>query len=130
MRSSRSALRSLAFGLVVLAACGTDTMTGGDDEPDPPPEDVCKTSYLDYSNFGKPFALDWCRGCHSSSVPSNMRQKAPVGVDFDTLADVQHWKERIAIRATGPMPTMPPAGGPSEEERTLLAEWVGCGASK
>jgi hypothetical protein len=124
MRSSASVALVL-----LLAACGQDTMVGGDDGLDPPP-DVCEKSYLDYGNFGKPFALDWCRGCHSSAVPANMRQKAPVGVDFDTLADVQHWRERIAIRATGAMPTMPPAGGPSEEERVLLAEWIGCGAAK
>ncbi|MEO7093480.1 MAG: hypothetical protein ABI175_09530 [Polyangiales bacterium] len=127
MHSSRSL--ALVCGLV-LAACGTDTMSGGgDDGPEPTP-DVCETSYLDYGNFGKPFALDWCRGCHSSNVPANMRQKAPVGVDFDTLADVQRWSERIAIRATGAMPTMPPAGGPSEQERALLAEWIGCGATQ
>jgi uncharacterized membrane protein len=126
MRSSASLALAL---LLTLVACGTDTMTtGGDDGPEP--TDVCETSYLDYANFGKPFALDWCRGCHSSAVPANMRQKAPMGVDFDTLADVQHWRERIAVRATGAMPTMPPAGGPSEEERGLLAEWIGCGAAK
>ena len=127
MRSSASLALALAL---TLGACGQDTMTGGDDGVDPPSPDVCEKSYLDYGNFGKPFALDWCRGCHSSAVPVNMRQKAPAGVDFDTLADVQHWRERIAIRATGAMPTMPPAGGPSEEERVLLAEWIGCGAAK
>ncbi len=125
MRSSASLALVLAL---TVAACGQDTMSGGDD--DPPPPDVCAKSYLDYGNFGKPFALDWCRGCHSSAVPETMRQKAPMGVNFDTLADVQHWRERIAIRATGAMPTMPPAGGPSEEERGLLAEWIGCGAAK
>ncbi len=124
MRSSLSLAIALA-----LAACGQDTMvTGGDDTPEPP--DACETSYLDYTNFGKPFALDWCRGCHSVNLPAAMRQKAPVGVDFDTLEDVQRWKDRIEIRATGTSPTMPPAGGPSEEERALLAEWLGCGATK
>jgi hypothetical protein len=28
----------------------------------------------------------------------------------------------------GGTPTMPPAGGPSGEERALLAEWLACGA--
>jgi len=123
-------MRSLASLVFVLAACGQDAMVsgGGDDGPDP--VDKCETTYLDYNNFGKPFALDWCRGCHSSSVPANMRQNATIGVDFDTLEDVQRWRERIEIRATGATPTMPPAGGPSEEERALLAEWLSCGASK
>ncbi len=118
--------------LIVLAAlvagCGNDTMTGDDDPPPPPPPDVCETSYLDYQNFGQPFALDWCRGCHSASLGEGQRQKAPLGVDFDTIADVQHWKERITLRAAGTTPTMPPAGGPSEQERELLVEWLGCGA--
>ncbi len=114
--------------VALLAGCGTDTMVGDDDPLQPPPPGVCETSYLDYQNFGKPFALDWCRGCHSSVVPANMRQKAPMGVNFDTLDDVRHWSERIALRASGTQPTMPPAGGPSEEERTLLVEWLGCGA--
>jgi uncharacterized membrane protein len=125
MRSWPSAL-AIA---VALAACGTDTMTpgGGDDEPMPPPEDVCKQSYLDYQNFGEPFVLNWCRGCHSSAVPAGMRQNAPIDVNFDTTADVAKHQARIVARATGPAPTMPPAGGPPDEERALLAEWLGCG---
>lgn len=120
-------LRSLV--VVVLAACGNDVgMPPPGKEPLPQPDpDVCETSYLDYANFGAPFVSNWCRGCHSSSVPAGMRQKAPLDVNFDTEADVLAQRERIAARSLGTKPTMPPAGGPSAEERALLAEWIACG---
>lgn len=126
MRSWRSALFVIAFAGGV-AACGTDSVTrddGGADITDP---SVCETSYLTYNNFGAGFTSNWCRGCHSSEVPEEGRQDAPVGVDFDTDADLARWSERIRARATGEMPTMPPAGGPSAEERALLTEWIDCG---
>jgi uncharacterized membrane protein len=129
MRSSRSAGLLL---VAALAACGTDSVARDDDpvenEPTPVDPDVCETSYLDYENFGAPFVINWCRGCHSSAVPANMRQKAPKDANFDNVDQVRMWAERIANRATGTSPSMPPAGGPTHEERLLLAEWVACGA--
>jgi uncharacterized membrane protein len=108
--------------LLLLVACSTSSS-------DPPPIDdaTCRQSFADYTNFGEPFALDWCRGCHSATLPADMRQSAPADVNFDTHDEVLAWKERILVRATGDSPTMPPAGGPSAEERALLAEWLGCG---
>lgn len=121
-------MRSWLSALLVVAACGNDVGIPPEGEPLPPPDpDACETSYLAYDNFGEPFMLDWCRGCHSSAVPRGMRQNAPLEVNFDTAADVQMWKERIAARTTGTKPTMPPAGGPTDEERALLAEWIACG---
>ncbi len=104
-----------------LAACGTDTNTS---EPDL----SCQTSGLTYQTFGHPFVLDWCRGCHSSALPDGMRQGAPLDVNLDDLDHVRMWSAEIASRVAGPMPTMPPADGPSTEERELLAEWIRCGA--
>jgi uncharacterized membrane protein len=126
-------MRSLASALVLLAACGTEfappVELGGDDAPG---SDItakqCETSYLDYANFAAAFSADWCRGCHGAAVPEGMRQKAPLDVNFDSLDALRHWNERIRVRATGDAPTMPPAGGPSTEERALLAEWLACGA--
>lgn len=119
---------------LVLAACGTDSVQRGDDgdgdgsnEPIEVDPNICDTTYLDYDNFGAPFVINWCRGCHSSEVPVAMRQKAPADANFDTLDQVRMWGDRIATRAAGTMPNMPPAGGPSEEERKLLAEWLTCG---
>ena len=116
----------------VLAGCGTeyqpiDSATSEEEAIAVDP-DACETSYLSYDNFGEPFVLDWCRGCHSSAVPAGMRQKAPVAINFDTLEDVRNRRERILVRAGSLTATMPPAGGPTEEERKLLAEWLACGA--
>ncbi|MBA3392936.1 MAG: hypothetical protein H0T89_09845 [Deltaproteobacteria bacterium] len=112
----------------LVAACGNDVgiPEGGDDAP-PIDPDACETSFLDYNNFGAPFVVNWCRGCHSSAVPAGMRQDAPADVNFDDAADLVEWRERIRTRATGTKPTMPPAGGPTETERELLAEWLDCG---
>ncbi|NVB77068.1 MAG: hypothetical protein HOV81_01615 [Kofleriaceae bacterium] len=121
-------MRSLLSLALVLAACGTDSVTRDDDDDPIVEPDVCDTSYLDYDNFGAPFVINWCRGCHSSSVPQAMRQRAPLGVNFDTADDVRTWGAKIAEKTTGMTPTMPPAGGPSADERALLAEWLTCGA--
>lgn len=122
----------LAIASALLAcACGTEV------EPGPGPQelvelvpiepDACATTFLDYDNFGAPFVTTWCRGCHSSTVPAGMRQKAPEDVNFDADRDIRAWAPRIAARAATSTPSMPPAGGPSDDERTLLAEWITCG---
>lgn len=122
MRSSHSARAALAarvLAALVLAACGADIA---------PPDPACQTSTLTYQNFGEPFVLDWCRGCHSSALAEGMRQTAPLGVDFDDLDAIRAWSTEIAARAVGPTPTMPPAAGPSPEERAMMGEWLRCGA--
>jgi uncharacterized membrane protein len=111
-----------------VAAAGACTTSSGDPPGDDGGDDTsCDTSYLTYDNFGEPFMENWCRSCHSSEVPEDMRQTAPDDVNFDDLADVQAFADRIAYRA-GEQKTMPPAGGPSDEERALLVEWISCGA--
>ena len=118
---------SSTAALATAAGCGTggDGPGDGDGSGDP---DRCETSYLDYASFGKPFLLDWCTGCHGAAVPATMRQNAPTDVNFDTLEGARRFADRIAVRAAGETPTMPPAGGPSAEERALLVEWLTCGA--
>ena len=122
-------MRSWLSALVLVAACGTDVRPPDESiDPTDPIADKCDSSYLDYTNFGAPFTLNWCRGCHSSTIPQAQRQKAPMTVNFDTLGDVQKWSERIDALAATDAPTMPPAGGPSTAERALLKEWIECGA--
>jgi uncharacterized membrane protein len=124
-------MRSWLSALLLVAACGTDVrpVEDGDDTApiEPVSEDACETSYLSYDNFGAPFVINWCRGCHSSAIAQGQRQKAPMTVNFDTADDVRNWAERIEARAASVTPDMPPAGGPSEAERALLREWIECG---
>jgi uncharacterized membrane protein len=116
---------SFALLAGAIAACSSDP--GGGEPPPDPSSELCKTSTLSYQNFAAPFVITWCRGCHGESQPVAMRQNAPIGVNFDTAEDVRGAGARLLVRATGSAPTMPPVGGPSEEERALLAEWISCG---
>lgn len=130
-RASRHSLQrafaALALSLAALAAACADEETPGGEPPPDPKSQRCQESTLTYQNFAAPFAITWCRGCHGKSQPLDMRQDAPVGVNFDTAEELRAGGERVLLRATGSAPTMPPAGGPSDEERALLAEWISCG---
>lgn len=90
----------------------------------PCPED----SILTYENFGGPFMLNFCTGCHQSMLPADMRQDSPIEVNFDDIDDVREWSDRIWARAADQNLTMPPVGPPSDEERMRLGEWLACGA--
>lgn len=90
----------------------------------PCPED----SALSSENFGAPFLLTHCTGCHHSSLGAGERAGAPLGVDFDSLDDVRARADRIWARAADHNMTMPPLGGPAQDERTRLGEWLACGA--
>src|SRR3954462_15165288 len=106
MRSPHSALAlALVLAAAVVAGCDVgvppDDPGPGSDHVDPPPPGVCEVSFLNYDNFGEPFIANWCRGCHSSDVPANMRQMAPKTVNFDSVADVRTWSAKIATKAGG-----------------------------
>lgn len=103
--------------LVLLLACGAPHDSGGTCDRDPP---------LTYENFGKGLMERHCTGCHSSLLPEERRNGAPLGVDLDTLTGVVKWGARIDARSTGDSPDMPPGGGPTEEERGQLQEWLDC----
>ncbi|MEM9190647.1 MAG: hypothetical protein AAGF12_15790 [Myxococcota bacterium] len=85
-------------------------------------------SILTYENFGRPFMLDWCTGCHSSQLPEGLRANAPLMIDLETQDFVVAQMERVWARAGDDNETMPPAGGPGPDERRLLGEWLACGA--
>lgn len=116
MRSSRSWIAALLGAVAVVAtACGNDVAYD------------CAESPLTYQTFGEPFVANWCRGCHSTELYPTMRQDAPLDVNLDTLDDVRRQKDMIRVLAVDTT-AMPPAGGPSDEERALLREWLACGA--
>ena len=85
-------------------------------------------SFLTYENFGWPHMLSFCTGCHSSMLPADMRQMAPIEVNFDSVEDVREQAERIWARSGDQHDTMPPVGAAAEDERYLLGEWLACGA--
>ncbi len=103
--------------LLLLACAGTPDDTAGACDRDPP---------LTWANFGQGWMDKHCTGCHSSLLRADQRNGAPVQVDLDTWEDAVAWGPRIAARSLGKEATMPPGGGPSEEERRLLAEWLEC----
>ncbi|HKY35414.1 MAG TPA: hypothetical protein VJN18_05710 [Polyangiaceae bacterium] len=78
-----------------------------------------------YENFAGPFLLNWCIGCHSSSLGMAERQKAPLGTDFDTLEGVRAKKDLVRKRVVEDQ-TMPLLGGPSADERELFGKWLDC----
>ena len=108
---------------------GTSTPTTGDaawaslEERPCPPESI-----LSSENFGAPFMLTHCNGCHSKGLGADERADAPLDINFDTLADVRAHAPRIWFRAADHNASMPPYGAPAQEERTRLGEWLACGA--
>jgi uncharacterized membrane protein len=116
MRSWRNAL------VLALVSAGS----GCGDEGEARSEE-CAQSALTYQTFGEAFLASWCRGCHSRELPEDMRQLAPLAVNFNTLEEVQARAGRIEFLVVEGK-TMPPAGGPSTEERALMGEWLRCGA--
>src|SRR5262245_32703157 len=116
-RSRRAAIAAVAAltSLAGSSGCGADT--------DP----SCDRSFLRYDNFGSPFIVNWCRSCHSVHVPPDMRQDAPVGIDFDSVREIRLWAFQITV-TTAEIDSMPPAGGPAASERQMLVEWLTCGA--
>jgi len=85
-------------------------------------------SGIDGQNFGIPFLLTHCNGCHGGAVTGDERQGAPPGVSFDNMDEVWMQLDRIWERSGDDNETMPPAGGPTPDERAMLGQWLACGA--
>lgn len=101
------------------AASSSDTGVSGD---------TCETQPWSWQNTGEPFMRTWCTQCHHRDLPAEQRQGAPADVNLETYDDFQAWSERIEARVWTDAAPMPPAGGPTEEELEILAEWMDCGA--
>ncbi len=108
----------IAFAWFVSCAPPDESAT------DPPPEivaDACEdANYVAADSF----LLTWCTSCHSSQVVGDDRYGAPPGVNFDIPASLADWADAAADRTSDG--SMPPAGGPSDEERQALVDWVAC----
>lgn len=106
--------------------------------PDPDPQT------LTWDSFGQPFMTDFCTSCHSSALPHDQRNGAPLYHDYDTLMSVLEIPDHIdSYAGSGPAADntlMPPGrcpttpGGPldrdcpkpSEQQRKDLAVWLAC----
>lgn len=104
--------------------------TSGTGTPGPIESHDCPPdSFVNATNFGVPFLTTWCTGCHSSDlVGAAERQKAPDGLNFDDLEDVRAAVVLIHNSAGDDNDMMPPAGGPTAEDRAWFGEWLACGA--
>jgi len=114
---------------------GDDTTSATDDSTGEPPmwnsldERPCPDeSELTWENFGGPFVLTYCTGCHHSALPADVRQDAPYAINLETVELVRQHADRVWVRAADQNATMPPAGAPAMDERALLGEWLACGA--
>jgi len=106
--------------IFLLLACGdknTDTASTS------VPEWCADEIDVNYENFGEGFLLTHCQGCHSSSAPN--RFGAPESVIFDTSDEVDVWRDSI-YRVIFTDESMPPAGGITDDELTLVEIWLGC----
>ena len=115
--------RSLPLiALIALAsACGGDD---GDDGVDPNlPEVDCAT----VPAYGELNLVNFCTGCHSSTLPASMRSAAPVGVDYDNYDVSVASAERGVVRVFAN--TMPPGGAGviAEADREAFYNWALCG---
>ena len=109
----------------------TDSDSGDTDEGpwDALDERPCPSdSFLTYENLGGPFINSNCTGCHHSELGTGERQGAPLSIDFETIALIRAQAERIWARSGDQNSTMPPSGPADAGERTLLGEWLACGA--
>jgi hypothetical protein len=124
----RSALSLL--GAIVIAACSSEfTPSPETTAASLVPGRACpEGNAATYESFAGPFFLSWCTGCHSSSLDEAQRRGAPANINFDRLEDIKAHALRIFERAADDHLTMPPAGGPTKEQRKLLGDWLGCGA--
>lgn len=85
-------------------------------------------STLTAEDFGGPFVLTYCTGCHHAALPEGERAGAPLGVDFETLGKIRAHADRIWARSGDQNATMPPVGPAPADERIRLGEWLACGA--
>jgi len=128
-RVVRTCSAAVVFSATVAVSCGGDKSDSAEGQG----PDCDRTPALTWDNFGKGHMDKHCNGCHSVLIPEYQRQDAPAGVDFNTYGDVLEWHDRIIARGTRSVldePTMPPGGGPSDLELSMLLEWLECEAAK
>ena len=118
-------MRSLGFGVVVIAALMA-WGCGGDEEGPELPDVDCEMGEI--PTYDEVDAFDTCTVCHSSDLMGSARNEAPEEYNFDTYAGAMHEPEEVAHEVfEGAMP--PPDSGLmlSEAEKQELYKWALCG---
>ena len=85
---------------------------------------MCESGATTWDTWGAGFFASYCRSCHSASTPD--RRGAPLGVDFDTEAQVYALRHDIerSVLTDG---TMPRGGGVPDAELERLRTYLACG---
>ena len=138
---------TIAASLLAAVGCGTvSDLTGQGNKskasptytPIVVPGRACPTgSVLTWENFGEPFMLSHCTGCHSSQLdgsgpPPGNRQGAPPGVNFDTYDLTRSFGITIYQQAADDNTLMPPKDNipvdnpVSVDDRVALGDWIAC----
>ncbi|MFT5681612.1 MAG: putative membrane protein [Myxococcota bacterium] len=81
-----------------------------------------------WDNFGDGFVTESCQTCHAST--SEDRNGAPETVTFDTREEALAQADNILRVVASDTPTMPPQGGISDDDRTLVSYWLTCWESQ
>ncbi len=103
--------------LLWLLACG-----GGEEESGDP---TCvEPPVVTWDSYGHIFMTTYCVSCHSVYNVDH-RFGAPLGVDFDTEADLIRQVERVRVRVIEEQ-TMPVAGGVFADDLLLFERYLGC----
>jgi uncharacterized membrane protein len=101
-------MRSLLLSFLV--ACGAQS-TGITEA------DLTCDSSLSYANFGQAFIATNCSSCHDGKESPNLATQAAVKSNSDRIL-----QEAVYTNA------MPDGADLSNEERTMLGQWLTCGA--
>ena len=76
-----------------------------------------------YNDWMEGFLRSKCQSCHSSEAL--YRYNAPENIHFDSYREAVDQLEIIRSSVLE-RESMPPGGGLSEEDKSLLAQWLDC----
>jgi hypothetical protein len=105
-------MKQILLGVVMIAGCTSTSATGITAQSCPP------DSQLTYANFGSSFINENCLQCHGAG------KDKPA---LTTLAQVQ-MESDVILNAAVYTDMMPKGTNMDIANRTLLGEWLACGA--
>lgn len=79
--------------------------------------DITCDSSLTYANFGESFISEYCGSCHAGKQSPNLSTQAGVQANSSRIIDEAVYSSN-----------MPEDGSLTTEQRTMLGQWLECGA--